>query len=144
MIQDIKQAFNDGVSSLNQFISEENNLSQVYQLAQQIAAGFNNGKKIIRVPRNLLSVSLSSNLSPKVFINGTAKYYSDICDTINGVICEVNLDDYTLVNMLVKYKLYDNLSLKFRIENMLNQSYQTVYNFGTSQRAFYLGLDNVF
>ena len=130
----------EGIELTNYFTySEKTSLD----LSYTYIAG-ENGKKVIRVPRNLLKASLNSKISPKLFLNGSIKYNTDICDTINGVICEVDLDDYTLINMLAEYELYESLSLKFRIENILNQSYQTVYNFGTSQRAFYLGIDNVF
>jgi len=130
----------EGIELTNYFKYSENTS---LDLSYTYTAG-DNGKKIIRVPRNLLKASLNSKISPKLFLNGSIKYNTDICDTINGVICEVDLDDYTLINMLAEYELYESLSLKFRIENILNQSYQTVYNFGTSQRAFYLGIDNVF
>ena len=32
-----------------------------------------NGKKIIRVPRNLLKASVSSKISPKLYFNGSIK-----------------------------------------------------------------------
>ena len=119
------------------------NPSASINLSYTYTAG-DNGEKIIRVPRNQLVVNLGSQFNEKLYLNGNAKYNTDICDTINGSKCDVKLDDYTLVNLLAKYKLYRNTNLKLRIENIFNASYQTVNNFGTSPRAFYISIDNAF
>ena len=103
-----------------------------------------NGGKIIRVPRNQLGLNLGTQFNDKLYFNGIAKHNTDICDTINGTKCDVDLDDYTLVNLLAKYKLYENTNLKLRIENIFNTSYQVINKFGTSPRAFYLSIDNAF
>ena len=66
-------------------------------------------------------------------------YNTDIIDSGN-----VKLDDYSLVNLLAKYELYENTNLKLRIENIFNNSYQVIDKFGTSPRAFYLSIDNAF
>ena len=103
-----------------------------------------NGGKIIRVPRNQLGLNLGTQFNDKLYFNGIAKHNTDICDTINGTKCDVELDDYTLFNLLAKYKLYENTNLKLRIENIFNTSYQVINKFGTSPRAFYLSIDNAF
>jgi outer membrane cobalamin receptor len=87
---------------------------------------------------------LGTQFNDKLYFNGIAKHNTDICDTINGTKCDVELDDYTLFNLLAKYKLYENTNLKLRIENIFNTSYQVINKFGTSPRAFYLSIDNAF
>ena len=62
-------------------------------------------------------------------------YIKDCILCVNGTKCDVDLDDYTLVNLLAKYKLYENTNLKLRIENIFNTSYQVINKFGTSPRS---------
>ena len=72
--------------------------------------------------------------------NNLAPFFlSDIIDSGNVI-----LKDYSLVNLLAKYELYENTNLKLRIENIFNNSYQVIDKFGTSPRAFYLSIDNAF
>ena len=65
-----------------------------------------------------ININLGTQFNDKLYFNGIAKYNTDICDT--GTKCDVELDDYTLVNLLAKYKLYENTNLKLRIENIFN------------------------
>jgi vitamin B12 transporter len=44
----------------------------------------------------------------------------------------------------MRYRLTDNADLLFRIENLLNEQYQKISGYGTSDRAFYLGLSSRF
>ena len=97
------------------------------------------GEKVIRVPRNQLGLNLGNQYNDKLYFNGSIKYNTDIIDSGN-----VKLDDYSLVNLLAKYELYENTNLKLRIENIFNNSYQVIDKFGTSPRAFYLSIDNAF
>ena len=97
------------------------------------------GGKVIRVPRNQLGLNLGNQYNDKLYFNGSIKYNTDIIDSGN-----VKLDDYSLVNLLAKYELYENTNLKLRIENIFNNSYQVIDKFGTSPRAFYLSIDNAF
>ncbi|GIS06995.1 MAG: hypothetical protein CM15mP110_1430 [Alphaproteobacteria bacterium] len=99
------------------------------------------GGKVIRVPRNQLGLNLGNQYNDKLYFNGSIKYNTDIIDS--GTKCDV-LDDYSLVNLLAKYELYENTNLKLRIENIFNTSYQVINKFGTSPRAFYLSIDNAF
>ena len=126
-------------------------ISNVYNMSESTSLDMSysyiadeNGGKIIRVPRNQLGLNLGTQFNDKLYFNGIAKHNTDICDTINGTKCDVELDDYTLVNLLAKYKLYENTNLKLRIENIFNTSYQVINKFGTSPRAFYLSIDNAF
>ena len=126
-------------------------ISNIYKMSESTSLDMSysyiadeNGGKIIRVPRNQLGLNLGTQFNDKLYFNGIAKHNTDICDTINGTKCDVDLDDYTLVNLLAKYKLYENTNLKLRIENIFNTSYQVINKFGTSPRAFYLSIDNAF
>jgi vitamin B12 transporter len=59
--------------------------------------------------------------------------YSDNADTIR-------LKAYTLVDLRASYPLLDHLEIYGRIENLGDQRYETVYQYGTLPRAAYAGL----
>ena len=121
-------------------------ISNIYKMSESTSLDMSysyiadeNGGKIIRVPRNQLGLNLGNQFNNKLYFNGSIKYNTDIIDSGN-----VKLDDYSLVNLLAKYELYENTNLKLRIENIFNNSYQVIDKFGTSPRAFYLSIDNAF
>ena len=121
-------------------------ISNIYNMNKSTSLDFSysytaddKGGKVIRVPRNQLGLNLGNQFNDKLYFNGSIKYNTDIIDSGN-----VKLDDYSLVNLLAKYELYENTNLKLRIENIFNNSYQVIDKFGTSPRAFYLSIDNAF
>ena len=121
-------------------------ISNIYNMNKSTSIDFSysytaddKGGKVIRVPRNQLGLNLGNQFNNKLYFNGSIKYNTDIIDSGN-----VKLDDYSLVNLLAKYELYENTNLKLRIENIFNNSYQVIDKFGTSPRAFYLSVDNAF
>jgi vitamin B12 transporter len=54
------------------------------------------------------------------------------------------LDDYALVNLHAGYEVNENLSLKVRVENALDDDYETAFGFGTPGRAAYIGVTSSF
>jgi vitamin B12 transporter len=50
------------------------------------------------------------------------------------------LPDYTLVNAGVGFEISDGIEANLRIHNLFDEEYQTRRGYGTSDRAFYLGL----
>ena len=121
-------------------------ISNIYNMNKSTSIDFSysytaddKGGKVIRVPRNQLGLNLGNQFNDKLYFNGSIKYNTDIIDSGN-----VKLEDYSLVNLLAKYELYENTNLKLRIENIFNNSYQVIDKFGTSPRAFYLSIDNAF
>jgi vitamin B12 transporter len=54
------------------------------------------------------------------------------------------VSDYTLVNAGLSYSLTDAATAYVRIENLLDEEYQTSAGFGTSDRAFYFGVRATF
>lgn len=51
-----------------------------------------------------------------------------------------DLGDYTVVDLLVTHPLRENTEAYLRIENLFDEEYQLVNNYGTSDRAFYAGI----
>lgn len=56
----------------------------------------------------------------------------------------VEMDDYTVVDVGARYRLNPSLSLKARIDNLFDEEYQEVLGYGTSERAYYIGLAGEF
>lgn len=54
------------------------------------------------------------------------------------------LPDYTLVNASLGYEISDGVDVYLRIHNVFDQEYQVTRSYGTSDRAFYLGLRSRF
>ena len=52
----------------------------------------------------------------------------------------LGMDDFAVVGVEVDYALTDTINLTARIENLFDTEYQTVRGYGTSDRAFYVGL----
>ena len=54
------------------------------------------------------------------------------------------LDGYTLLDLRVGYAFSDSIEVFGRIENALDEEYQTAYEYGTLGRAGFLGLSTKF
>lgn len=50
------------------------------------------------------------------------------------------VEGYELVDLRLAYALNDTVHLQARVENLLDESYETVFNYGTSGRAYYAGV----
>ena len=51
---------------------------------------------------------------------------------------------YTLINLTADYRLTDNFQLYGKVENAGDKYYQTVYNYASSPRAYYVGIRGKF
>ena len=80
-----------------------------------------------------MGVSGGRIINNKLSLSGIMKYTNDNSDTSN-----FNLPDYTLINAKANYKISDSTNVTLKVENLLDQEYQIVKNYGTSDRAFYI------
>jgi vitamin B12 transporter len=48
---------------------------------------------------------------------------------------------YFLANFVTNYKMQDNISAYFKVENIFDRYYQIVDGYSTSPRAYYMGFD---
>ena len=55
-----------------------------------------------------------------------------------------SIPGFGVVNTNFTYDLTDRAQLTFRVENIFDKEYQTVDGYGTSDRAFYLGVASRF
>lgn len=91
------------------------------------------GDQLRRVPENDLVLGLATDLTDRLSAELTLNYVTDRVDP-------EPVDDYTLVNASVSYDLTDSTTVYLRIENLTDEEYQTANGFGTSDRAFYVGI----
>ncbi len=101
------------------------------------------GEQQVRRPKHQFSLQL--NYQPvsgtNLYLSYTAK--SDIKDYAFDALFNrtlVPLDDYAVVNLAVRHKLSKRFSLNARIENLFDEDYEEVYTYGTSGRAYYVGV----
>ncbi|MBU1175274.1 MAG: TonB-dependent receptor, partial [Alphaproteobacteria bacterium] len=99
------------------------------------------GNRLIRVPRHVYTIGLDIKPSDRLTINTTASIVRDTLDVSSAFTPDFQLDDYVLVNAKATYAVSDSLSLYVRGENLLNEEYQTLRGFGTSDLAVYAGLN---
>jgi len=97
----------------------------------------------IRVPRNTASLNLNySFLENKASLNFELNYVDKQLDLdfSSFPATEVELDDYTLVNITASYDVNNDVQLYARVDNLLDDEYQDVFGFETLGQAIYTGL----
>ena len=91
--------------------------------------------RLARIPYHDLNIGIKSDWSEKIRSNIGLQH---IGGRTGG------LPSYTVVNAGIRYRVNDQADLTFRVENMFNKQYQQIANYGTSDRAFYLGVASRF
>ena len=95
------------------------------------------GDHVRKIPKNKLTYTLNSKITDKLKNTSTLTYVTELKDT-------VMLPDYSLINTKFIYKLNNDYSMNFRIDNLLDEQYQLVNKYATPDRSFYLGIDGEF
>ena len=101
-----------------------------------------NGDRAIRVPEHVVTLSATARPAEKWTVNADLKYVSSSLDLdfANWPATTVVLKEHVLLNAKVAYQLNDSTEVYLRGQNLLNQKYQTVLNYGTPGIAAYAGL----
>ena len=101
-----------------------------------------NGDQLVRRPRNAagLTVNYAFLEKKRANVNLALTYNGQQTDVAFGPTRRVVLDDYLLLNIAASYRINDHVEIFARGENLLNQTYQEVYSFGTPGIAGYGGL----
>ncbi len=102
-----------------------------------------NGAKAARVPEHALTLSATARPAERWTVNANLKYVSNSVDLVWPATL-VKLQDHVLVNAKVAYQLTDATEVYVRGENLLNQKYQTVLNYGTPGIAAFAGIKSTF
>jgi vitamin B12 transporter len=95
-----------------------------------------------RVPEHDLSLSISSNISPKINSNLEINHIMGYKDTVSGSL--VDMPDYTVTNLAVSYDISNNLLGYVRIQDLMDTDYETVKDFNTGGRQIFAGIRATF
>jgi vitamin B12 transporter len=83
-----------------------------------------------------VDAALTDRLSGTLTVNRIAERYDGFVAT--------RAPDYTLVNLSVNYAISAKAEAYLRIENLLDEQYQSVSNYNSSGRAAYFGVRTSF
>jgi vitamin B12 transporter len=92
------------------------------------------GARLARVPRHSFTAGVNVVPMDKVALNVTTQYVADVIDS------GVELNDYVLVSAKASYEFAPGWKAYVRGENLLDESYQTILNYGTPGASVYGGL----
>ncbi|CAI8227724.1 MAG: Vitamin B12 transporter BtuB [Alphaproteobacteria bacterium] len=125
-------------------VNEKTNVSVNFTKLDALRA---NGQRDIRRPEETLNMSVSYQQSERLNIGVAAQVIRDVIDDDfsdwpNTVV--VNLEDYELVKLHALYSYSPSGNVFARIENVLDEDYETALGYGTPGRAFYVGVSSSF
>ncbi|WP_304190726.1 TonB-dependent siderophore receptor [Phenylobacterium aquaticum] len=101
------------------------------------SAGANHGKKLARRPEHQANLQAAYVWGNKLSTSFAVRYAGDSFDNAANSFV---LRAYTLVDLRASYPLNDRLEVYGRVENALDEAYQTTRNYGSVGRAAYVGL----
>ena len=94
----------------------------------------NKGKALKRRPENSANLSLDYYGLANTHLGTQISYVGEREESYKP-----DYDAYTLVALTADYDVNDALNLYARVNNATDESYENIYGYGTSQRAFYAG-----
>ena len=98
------------------------------------SGGPNDGNLLPRRPQQSVNLDLDRRLGPWLLggrVDWVGRRFDDLAN-------EVRLDPYTLVSLRAEYALSDSLRLQGRIDNLLDEDYETAAFYNQPGRGFYL------
>ncbi len=102
------------------------------------------GEQQRRRPRHKLYLGLNIKPSKRTAINfnlvHNAGRVQNLFDAFFSTT-RVDLKNYTVANTALRYKISKKLSVNARVENLFDEQYEEIVTYGTSGRAFYLGIN---
>ena len=99
--------------------------------------GLNFGKDLARRPKETANMSVDYRLPFGLSVGGTVSIVGDSFDDAGNT---TRLDGYVLTGLRAEMPIGDRFSVYGRIENLFDEKYQTVANYGTPGRAAYGGI----
>ena len=96
----------------------------------------------IRRPEHKIDLTLNYAATKKLNLNLTASFTGQQTDQDFSAFpaAETELDAFTLVNLATRYQLTDRVEIYGRIDNLLDENYQTTLGFNQDDIAGYAGI----
>ena len=100
------------------------------------------GEKLLRRPRYQVGMNGSYVATKQLVISVDGTYIGSRLDNdfSTNPATQVDTGKYFLANANVNYKINKTWSTYFKVNNILDKQYQTVYGYATARRSFYLGV----
>jgi vitamin B12 transporter len=103
------------------------------------------GNRLARVPLHDLTLGLRAEFNELWTGTVTVQHVAGRQDRVFGppptfASTPFDMPDYTVANMSLGYAVNDATEVYLRVENIFDEEYQTTLGYGTSDRAFYLGV----
>ena len=92
-----------------------------------------NGDQLEFAPRHDVTAKVVWRPFERVTLTGTGTYLGEVRDSGE------DLDPFFVLNAVAAYEVVDDVSLYVRVDNILDENYQRVDGFGTSDLAAYAG-----
>jgi len=98
-------------------------------------------KKLLRRPEKKLAVVINYSPINKLNLNLEGIYTGERDDKDFSVYPpnRIKLGSYTLINLSMKYKLYNFVNVNLSFKNLLDTDYEEIFGYGTPGRAIYGG-----
>ncbi|MBT8042296.1 MAG: TonB-dependent receptor [Kiritimatiellales bacterium] len=93
------------------------------------------GSFTLRRPNHQIDADLNYAVSDTLNLNLYSGYIGSR-DDVGGV----SMDAYTLVNLAARYRIRENVEIYGRLENLLDEGYETVYGYNTDGISAYAGI----
>ncbi len=101
------------------------------------AGNVNRGKTLARRPKHTANLTASYAWPLGVSTAATLRYVGKAFDNAANTVV---LSDYVLVDLRAAWQVTDTVEVYGRIENLFDQTYATVRNYGTARRGAFAGL----
>ncbi|MFE3835530.1 TonB-dependent receptor plug domain-containing protein [Pseudogemmobacter sonorensis] len=115
-----------------------------YTYADAVTSDAGVDTRLVRVPRHDLTFGVEGRLADRLSGVLTVQHVADFLD--NGIWpAPVSaMPDYTLANLTLTYELNDAAQAYLRVENLFDEEYQTVRNYGQPGRQVFVGVRTSF
>lgn len=139
-VRNIGEAKTHGVETalqLNLTADTRLDLAHTWLEAEDTAAG----QRLLRRPRHSVGADLRHDLSRSFTIGAGVAWIADREDVDAATYGRTDGEDYTVLRVYGAWYLRDNLNLRLRVENALDERYEAVNGFPSPGLAVYGGLD---
>lgn len=101
------------------------------------------GRRLVRVPRNDVLVGVETPLADRLDGAFEVRHVSGLLD-VDGAGASQRLDDYTVANLTLSYAVNEATEAYVRVENLLDEDYQTTLGYDAPGRGVFVGLSASF
>ena len=99
------------------------------------------GARLLRRPRHTVNADLNHAVTSRLTLGGGASWVIDREDVDAATFATVDAEDYLVVRAYGRYALREDLGLRLRVENALDERYEAVNGFPSPGLAIYGGVD---